>query len=291
MRRGLLIALTVACATLCAALGAFLVFSSTEAGAQNPPSSIQHSQGPLPAPPIYNPYPPGILPSDITSELARVLREVDFIETEAIGQWHAIPPPTLTGNPPILQNTGVASVEILGKLMNFDRNISPFKNTACASCHMPYAAFSGPIPSVNLTMIAYPGSAHFRAAKRTAQRYTYSSYFPPLQYNATQGAFFGGNFWDSRATGYLIRAPDANQAQFPPVDPDEMGLPDTACITYRLSQAVYRPLFEEVWGADSFAITFPANTETICDTPNGAAIFRRERHASCVESGRPHPLE
>jgi hypothetical protein len=29
----------------------------------------------------------------------------------------------------------------------------------------------------------------------------YSPYFPPLQYNATQGAFFGGNFWDSHASG------------------------------------------------------------------------------------------
>ena len=113
---------------------------------------------------------------------------------------------------------------------------------------MPYAAFSGPIPSVNLTMIAYPGSVHFRAGKRTAQRYTYSSYFPPLQYNTTQAAFFGGNFWDSRATGYLLRAPDAEQAQFPPVDPLEMGNSDTACITYKLSLAAYRPLFEQVWG-------------------------------------------
>ncbi len=127
--------------------------------------------------PVYNPYPPGILPSDLSPEVARVLGEVNFIETEAIGQWHALTPPTLTGNPPILQNTGVASVEVLGKLMNFDKNISPNKNEACASCHMPYVAFSGPIPSVNLTMIAYPGSSHFRAGKRTAQRYTYSSYF------------------------------------------------------------------------------------------------------------------
>jgi cytochrome c peroxidase len=226
-----------------------------------------------PSTPIYNPYPPGILPSDLNSELARVLREVNFIETEAIGQWHALTPPTLTGNPPILQNTGVASVEVLGKLMNFDKNISPNKNVACASCHMPYAGFSGPIPSVNLTMIAYPGSEHFRAGKRTAQRYTYSSYFPPLQYNETQGAFFGGNFWDSRATGYLLRSPDAEQSQFPPVDPLEMGNPDTACITYKLSLAAYRPLFEEVWGKGSFAISFPADTASICATPGGAAIF------------------
>jgi cytochrome c peroxidase len=225
------------------------------------------------AAPVYNPYPPGILPSDLDAELARVEREVDFIENEAIAQWKALPPPILTGNPPILQNTGVASVEILGKLMNFDKTMSPNNNVACASCHMPYAAYSGPIPSVNLTMVAYPGSVHFRAGKRTAQRYTYSSYFPPLQYDAEQGNFVGGNFWDSRATGYLLRSSDAEQSQFPPVDPAEHGNPDTACITYKLSLAPYRPLFEEVFGAGSFEINFPPDIAQICATPNGAAMF------------------
>jgi cytochrome c peroxidase len=259
MRQTRLIALVVAaCMTIAVAMS---VSRHIVHGQSQPPTTI------------YNPYPTGILPSNITPELARVLREVNGIEAEAITQWHALAPPTLTGNPPILQNTGVASVEILGKLMNFDKNISPNENVACASCHMPYAAYSGPIPSVNLTMIAYPGSVHFRAGKRTAQRYTYSSYFPPLQYDAVQGLFFGGNFWDSRATGYLLRTPDGEQSQFPPVDPLEMGNPDTACITYKLSLAVYRPLFELIWGADSFEINWPANTAQICATPNGASVF------------------
>src|ERR1700686_4807428 len=225
------------------------------------------------AEPLYNPYPPGILPADLPSELGGGLREVNVIEAEAIRQWHALKPPVLTGQPPVLQNTGVASIEILGKLMNFDKTISPNQNEACASCHMPYAAFSGPIPSVNLTMIAYPGSARYRANKRTAQRYTYSSYFPPLQYDAVQGLFFGGNFWDSRATGYLTRSPAGEQAQHPPVDTGEMDLPDTACVAYKLSLAPYRPLFEKVWGAGSFDITWPAKVATVCATPGGAAIF------------------
>src|ERR1700674_1189332 len=121
------------------------------------------------------------------------------------------------------------------------QNMSPFKNRACGFCHMPYAGFSGPIPSVNLTMVAYPGSFEFRAGKRTAQRYTYSPSFPVLKYNPIQAAFFGGNFWDSRATGYLLGSPDEEQAQHPPVDTQEHALPDTACIAFRLSQAVYRP--------------------------------------------------
>jgi cytochrome c peroxidase len=40
---------------------------------------IVHGQSQPPTT-IYNPYPTGILPSDIVSELARVEREVDFIE-------------------------------------------------------------------------------------------------------------------------------------------------------------------------------------------------------------------
>jgi cytochrome c peroxidase len=246
--------------TLAMALGA-LFFSDAVAWEGEPP------------PPIYNPYPPDILPPDLNSELARVAREVDVIEGRALQRWHNLVPPTLTGQPPTLQNTGTEAIEILGELMNYDKNMSPNNNEACASCHMPYVAFSGPIPSVNLTMIAYPGTAHFRAGKRTAQRYTYSPFFPVLQYNQVDGAFFGGNFWDSRATGYLIRNPDAEQAQHPPVDTQEMGNPDTACIAFKLSQSKYRRLFEEVWGKGSLDIKFPGDTEDICETPGGAAVF------------------
>ncbi len=158
--------------------------------------------------------------------------------------------------------------------MLYDKNISPNRNEACASCHMPYAGYSGPIPSVNLTMIAYPATDRFRASKRTAQRHPYAPFFPVLQYNQAQGLFFGGNFWDSRATGYALRVPDAEQAQGPPVDHLEMGLPDTACVAFRLSTSEYRPLFEEVWGQGSFDIKFPRETEKICDTPGGAAVFK-----------------
>src|SRR6202171_3523072 len=156
------------------------------------------------ASPSYNPYPPGILPADLNSEIARVLREVDSIEAEALAQLRALPPPTLTNQPPLLAHTGQRLNVLVGKALNFDKNMSPFKDRACAFCHMPYAAFSGPIPSVNLTMIAYPGSFQFRAGKRTAQRYTYAPNFPVLNYNLTQELFYGGNFWDSRATGYLL---------------------------------------------------------------------------------------
>jgi cytochrome c peroxidase len=252
-------------------LAATLFVSSRLLRAQNDAQEAVAQQAVTPQP--YNPYPPGILPGDLVSELARVRREVASVENEALVEWRALTPPTLTGQPPTLQGTGMRANQLLGKLMNFDENMSPFKDRACASCHMPYAGFSGPIPSVNLTMIAYPGSYPFRAGKRTAQRYTYAPFFPILNYNATQNLFFGGNFWDSRATGYLLGSPDAEQAQHPPVDTQEHQLPDTACIAFRLSTAVYRPLFETVWGKGSLDIRFPYDTEEICNTPGGASVF------------------
>jgi cytochrome c peroxidase len=272
MKRRKLIALVTVSVT---AIAVFLISSQTVLiSAQNHGESERdREREQQQSPPFYNPYPSGILPADLNSEIARVLREVDSIEVEALAQLQALAPPTLTGLPPILAHTGQRLNVLLGKAMNYDRNMSPFKDRACAFCHMPYVAFSGPIPSVNLTMVAYPGSFQFRAGKRTAQRYTYAPSFPVLNFNASQDAFFGGNFWDSRATGYLLGSPDANQAQGPPVDTQEHMLPDTACIAFRLTTAVYKPFFIEVWGDAIDTIKFPNNTEEICATPGGASVF------------------
>jgi cytochrome c peroxidase len=282
MKRGTLASLAIAIAVLAVVTSfGFAILSQPVHAQTTPPPPFPPPPTPcIPTPPpslqpagtTYNPYPPGILPSDIDSEITRVRCEDIWIETQAVIQWQKLGPLAFQGNPPILQGNGQLAVQILGKLMNFDENISLFKNRACAFCHAPYVAFSGPIPSVNSTMIAYPGSMQYRANKRTAQRYTYSPFFPVLNYYSVEGGFFGGNFWDARATGYLISNPDAEQAQHPPVDPGEMGMPDIACIPYRLSQAVYAPLFEQIWGAGSLSsIVWPANVEQVCTTPNGAA--------------------
>jgi len=276
MRRGRLLA-TI---TVSFAVAATLLISQTMLiSAQNRGEREGKGDREEPPPPFYNPYPPGILPSDLTSEIERVRDEVSSIENEGLAQWHALTPPTLTGQPPTLQGTGRRANQLLGKLMNFDEHMSPFKNRACGFCHMPYAGFSGPIPSVNLTMVAYPGSLQFRAGKRTAQRYTYSPDFPVLNFNTSQEAFFGGNFWDSRATGYLLGSADEEQAQHPPVDTQEHALPDTACIAFRLTKAVYRPLFEQVWGEGSLDIKFPRDTESICETPGGGRSVWHKHHA------------
>ena len=219
---------------------------------------------------MYCPYPPGLIPSDLTTELERVRREVRGIEQEAMAQSAALGPLTPTSPAQTLAGNGMRAVQILGKLENYDENLSVFKNVACASCHMPYAGFSGPISSLNQTTVAYPGSFHFRWGKRKPQSYDYSPRYPVLNYNQTQANFYGGNFWDLRATGYKLQSPDSEQAQGPPLDPLEMGNPDFGCIVFRLSQARYRPLFEAIWGKQAFDIKFPPDTKKICSTPAGA---------------------
>src|ERR1700756_3608542 len=183
---------TMIAAGLAAVLGILSVphAASTQNGPPFPPPGPPPGTA-SPSPP-YNPYPmlpgfmpPSILPPDLDSEIARVQREVQTIFDRYFAEWKALTPPTYTGNPPTLFPNGYDAVRILGGLLNFDSTMSPFENQACAFCHMPYAGFSGPIPSVNLTMIAYPGTFRDRAAKRTAQRYTYSHTFPVLNYNTT----------------------------------------------------------------------------------------------------------
>src|ERR1700688_4278482 len=80
-------------------------FLAVQAGAQQ-----TDKQQPQP-PQVYNPYPPGILPAGLDSEIARVLREIDVIEGRAIERWHSLPLPTRLPmrpgpNPPVLKDTG-----------------------------------------------------------------------------------------------------------------------------------------------------------------------------------------
>jgi cytochrome c peroxidase len=74
----------------------------------------------------------------------------------------------------------------------------------------------------------------------------------------------GGNFWDGRATGEKLGSPAADQAQGPFLNPVEQGLPDAACVVFRVSKAEYADLYAQVWGDSIRSIGFPANTDQLC---------------------------
>src|ERR1700686_5267006 len=48
-------------------------------------------------------------------------------------------------------------VQLLGKLVIYDKTLSPFGNIACATCHAPYAGFAGGTSIFNATTVAQPG--------------------------------------------------------------------------------------------------------------------------------------
>src|SRR5258706_12376513 len=76
-----------------------------------------------------------------------------------------------------------------------------------------------------------------------------------------------------RATGLRLNSPLAEQAQSPPLDPDEMGLIDAACIVYRVAGRPYRSLAEQVWGAQGVRDRLASRRENGMRPPGPRACF------------------
>ena len=216
-----------------------------------------------------------VLTRQALQEIAQVEAEIDRIEAQTIERLAKLP------------DNQVQQVELLGKLILYDKQLSVYRNEACTFCHMPETGFTGPVSELNRITAAYPGSLRTRFSDRKPQSHAYAPLSPVLHYNRGQGDLVGGNFWDMRATGRRLGNPAAEQAQGPPVNPVEMGLPDIACFVYRASQRPYRALFETVWGQQAFAIAWPSNIEQVCDRPGPPpASDPLPVHLGSVDRGR-----
>jgi cytochrome c peroxidase len=211
----------------------------------------------------------------VLQEIGWVEAEIEGIEAQAIERLTALP------------DNQTQRVELLGKLMLYDKNLSVNRNEACAFCHTPETGFTGPVSELNRTTGSYPGSVRTRFSNRKPQSHAYAPLSPVLHYNPGQGDLVGGNFWDMRATGRRLGNPAAEQAQGPPTNPVEMGLPDIACAVYRASQRPYRALFESVWGPQAFAIAWPSDVEEVCNRPGPATAGDPSPvHLSPIDRGR-----
>src|SRR5713226_7735089 len=207
-------------------------------------------------------------------EIAQVEAEIDRIEAQAMERLSAPP------------DNQVQQIELLGKVMLYDKHLSVNRNEACAFCHMPQTGFTGPVSELNATTGSYPGSVRTRFSDRKPQTHSYAPLSPVLHFNPGQGDLVGGNFWDMRATGRRLGNPAAEQAEGPPTNPVEMGLPDIACAVYRASQRPYRALFESVWGPQAFAIAWPGDVEQVCNRPGPpAAADPLPVHLSPIDRG------
>jgi len=158
--------------------------------------------------------------------------------------------------------------ELLGGAILFDKTLSVNGNVACDSCHSRTSGFTGPISAFNVGPAAYNGSSGVRSGPRTILSYAYAPLAPTLHFDAATNNFVGGLFYDMRATGLVTGSAAADQALGPFLSPEEYGMPDPACVVFRMSQGVYAKSFEQVWGTSSFAIKFPLNTATLCSIPS-----------------------
>src|SRR3981189_3655379 len=77
------------------------------------------------------------LAPQLLQEIATVEAEIDRTEAQAIERLAAPP------------DNQIQQIELLGKLMLYDKDLSVKRNEACAFCHMPETGFTGPVAGLN----------------------------------------------------------------------------------------------------------------------------------------------
>ena len=133
-------------------------------------------------------------------------------------------------------------LEELGKAMFYDTDLSVNGTQSCAACHAAEVGYTGPDVTVNLGGAVYQGALpnHFGNRKPPAAAYAGES--PLLHFDTTLGGWFGGMFWDGRASGATLADPLAEQAQGPFLNPLEQALANAQVLCVRVKQSEYADL-------------------------------------------------
>lgn len=137
--------------------------------------------------------------------------------------------------------------ERLGKFLFFDKISSP-DSMSCAECHAPATGFTGPIPALNKRGGVYPGAVPQRFGNRKPPSSAYATLSPVFHYDAEEGLFVGGNFWDGRATGEVLGNAAADQALGPFLNVVEQNNPSMKAVLEQIAKSKYADLWEQVWG-------------------------------------------
>jgi cytochrome c peroxidase len=100
-------------------------------------------------------------------QIADVEAEIDRIEAQTLERLAAPP------------DNEVQLVELLGKAMLYDKNLSVNRNEACAFCHMPETGFTGPVSELNRTRAPIPVQCA-RVLATVSRRHTPTPRFRPF---------------------------------------------------------------------------------------------------------------
>ena len=140
-------------------------------------------------------------------------------------------------------------IVVLGRMIFFDTNLSANGTQSCATCHAPEVGFTGPDALVNNSTAVYQGALPNHFGNRKPPASAYAGYSPNL--HLTDDGWFGGMFWDGRATGDVLGDPLVEQAQGPFLNPLEQAIPNAVVLCVKVKKADYADLFVEVWGPGS----------------------------------------
>ncbi len=149
------------------------------------------------------------------------------------------PQPELTG------------IEVLGRAIFFDEDLSVNGTQSCAACHAAEVGFTGPDAQINTAGAVYQGALPNHYGNRKPPSSAYAGESPVFHFDELNDGWFGGMFWDGRATGLTLGDPLAEQAQGPFLNPLEQAIANAQVLCVRVKQADYAGLFEQVWGAGS----------------------------------------
>ena len=90
----------------------------------------------------------------------------------------------------------------LGAAIYKDLNLSLNANQSCMTCHHPSAGFADPENRISPAFFPVSdGSDATLFGGRNAPEASYAGFSPIFHYDAAEGLFVGGLFWDGRATG------------------------------------------------------------------------------------------
>jgi cytochrome c peroxidase len=155
---------------------------------------------------------------------------------------------------------GLTDLQRLGRSLYFDRQLSEPNGQSCADCHMPWNGFDDPQSNLPVSEGVIPGLFGGRNAPISA----YAMFSPQFGQDA-DGIYFGGMFWDGRATGSFLGDPLADQAVGPFLNPVEMANPARYQVVRDVAWSTYQKLFMTVWNYSSSQMT--AFAQATSDTP------------------------
>ncbi len=124
----------------------------------------------------------------------------------------------------------------------FDKNLSTPIGQACADCHSPETGFANP----NTDYPVSQGIHNDRFGNRNDLPAAYAAFSPKFHYDADEGIYVGGQFWDGRAADLV------EQAKGPFLNPLEMANPEGRTVVEKVSESEYADLFRKVFGVAAF---------------------------------------